>query len=230
MIYALVLSGGKGIRLGNNIPKQYLKVGDKPIIGYSLEIFQKHPQIDGIVIVADDSWQAYIKEFIDSSSINKFCFFAPSGISRTHSILNGLNVMKDNGIEDNSIVIIHDAARPNVNEDIIDGCIRELDKCDCAMPVIPIKDTVYLSEDGRSITSLLNRNYLCAGQAPESVRLGQYRELICSLSDEELSSISGTSAIVYKNGLKVNLFSGDEKNYKITTISDLEKFRQEIEK
>lgn len=229
MVYALILSGGKGVRLGNDRPKQYLEIGNKPIIGYSLDAFQKHSGIDGIVIVADSLWQDYISAYVENNSIDKFVLFAPAGQSRTHSILNGLKIMKEYGMDDDSIVIVHDAARPNVTDEIIDNCINLMTEFDCVMPVIPVKDTVYMSEDKKTISSLLNRSTLWAGQAPESVRLGQYLSIIQNMTDDELCSISGTSAVVYEKGFNVGLFDGDEANYKITTVSDLEKFRREIE-
>lgn len=229
MVYALVLSGGKGIRLGNDRPKQYIEVRNKPIIGYSLDTFQMNQEVDGIVIVADEIWRDYIGSYIKDNNISKFTMFAPSGISRTHSILNGMLAMEQNNIDLNSIIIVHDAARPNISNGLINSCIKEIEDCDCTMPVLPVKDTVYMSEDAKSISSLLNRNHLWAGQAPESVRLGLYLDLIRNMSDEELSSISGTSAVVFEKGLNVRLFPGDEHNYKITTFADLEKFKQEIE-
>ena len=229
MVYALILSGGKGVRLGNDRPKQYLEVGNKPIIGYSLDTFQKHSGVNGIIIVADSIWQDYISNYVENNNIDKFVLFAPAGQSRTHSILNGLKSMKEMGLEEDSIVIVHDAARPNVSNAIIDNCISMMSDFDCVMPVIPVKDTVYLSEDKKTISSLLNRSNLWAGQAPESVRLGQYLSIIQNMTDEELCSISGTSAVVYEKGFNVGLFDGEESNYKITTISDLEKFRREIE-
>ena len=228
-VHALILSGGKGIRLGGDIPKQYIEVSDKPVIGYSLDTFEQHGKICGIFIVADESWQDYLSAYIAREHIAKFKGFAPAGLSRTHSILNGLKVMRENGLDDDAVVIVHDAARPNVSFDIIDGCISGMEDSDCAMPAIPVKDTVYLSEDHKTITSLLRRADLCAGQAPESVRLGQYYSLLVSKDDEELSAISGTSAVVFGSGLKVSLFQGSEDNYKITTTADLEKFRKEKE-
>ena len=229
MVYALILSGGKGVRLGNDRPKQYIEVGNKPIIGYSLDTFQNVDDVDGIVIVADEEWHDYISKYIKENNISKFVKFAPAGKSRTHSILNGMLAMENEGIDSNAIVIVHDAARPNVSDSLISCCVAELEHSDCAMPVLPVKDTIYMSEDKKNISSLLNRNLLWAGQAPEAARLGKYINIIRDMSDDELSSISGTSAVVFEKGYKVSLFSGDEHNYKITTQADLDKFTREIE-
>ena len=229
MGFALVLSGGKGVRLGNIIPKQYLEISNKPIIGYCLDTFQSNDNIDGIYIVLDDHWKNYVLSYIEENNISKFKGFASSGVSRSHSILNGLSEMKSHDLLYNSIVIIHDAARPNVSHEIINNCIDKLSEYDCSMPVIPVKDTIYVSNDSKTISSLLNRDLLCAGQAPEAIHLDQYLNIMKKLSDDELASISGTSALAFEYGLTVGLFPGNESNYKITTIEDLNKFKQEME-
>lgn len=220
----LVLSGGVGIRLGENRPKQYLNVCGKPIIGYCLEVFEDDPQIDGILIVASEEWQSYILRYIEKTHIQKFLGFASSGKSRQHSILNGLSKCREIGLLDSDKIIIHDAARPNVSADQINKCIELLDSYDCVMPVIHVKDTVYYSEDGMSIASLLKRDNLYAGQTPEGCRLGTYLAINLQLSDAELAAVRGTSAIAFEKGLSVRMFPGDEQNYKITTKEDFHKF------
>ena len=227
MAVALILSGGTGTRMGMDMPKQYIKVGDKPIIGYCLDIFQDITEITSIVIVADPSWHEMLKEYIDENNIHKFMHFAEAGESRQHSILNGLKCIKQCGVEENEFVIIHDAARPCVSKNIISTCICLLNQYDCSMPVISVKDTVYLSNDGMTISELLNRDRLFAGQAPEGCHLGSYLAINEALTDEELRMVRGTSAIAFEKGLTVGLFPGEESNYKITTKEDLEEFRLE---
>lgn len=227
MNFAIILSGGVGVRLGGNIPKQYIEVNNRPIIGYCLDTFQRNNQIDKIVIVISDEWKEPITSYIIANQITKFISFASAGKSRQHSILNGLEACKTLGAEENDRVIIHDAARPNVDDDLINGCLSTLESYDNAMPVITVKDTVYYSEDGKNIKSLLNRDNIYAGQAPESCHFGSYYRINKSLSDDQLSAVRGTSAIAYENGLTVGLFKGKEHNYKITTMEDLNKFRLE---
>lgn len=228
MITALILSGGTGTRLGGSIPKQYLLVNDKPIIGYSIDIFQADVKVTNIVIVADNSWWNMLREYIEENNITKFIGFADAGQSRQHSILNGLRCIRELGGKPEDFVVIHDAARPCVSTEIIEQCISLLQDFDCSMPVISVKDTVYMSEDGKHINSLLNRDRLFAGQAPEGCHLGTYLAINEALSDEELEQIRGTCAIAYDKGLKVGLFPGSEKNYKITTKDDYNKFVMEM--
>ncbi len=230
MNVAIILAGGTGTRLGGDIPKQYIEVAGKPIISYCLEKFEKHPLIDSIVVVAAESWQAYINEWIDKDKVTKFSGFALAGSSRQHSIANGLALTSEIGASDGSNVIIHDAARPNVSHDTISACINELQDADGVMPVIPVKDTIYLSKTGCEIDALLNRDQLFAGQAPESFDFKKYFEIHKGLTESELESVRGSSEIAYRNGFKMRLIPGDEHNYKITTIADLDKFRTETEK
>lgn len=230
MNIAIILAGGVGSRMKSlSRPKQYIEVKGRPIINYCLKTFEQQKEIDEIYIVADDSWQDYIKEWINQDKITKFCGFAPAGKSRQHSIYNGLIACENSATED-SIVVIHDAARPFVTPEIISECIEGAKELDGAMPVITVKDTVYRSKDGKSITSLLERSELFAGQAPESFRYGKYRKIHDTVSDEELMSTRGSSEIAYKNGMEIRLFPGAEKNFKITTMEDLTNFEAELNK
>lgn len=219
---AIVLAGGTGTRLGGNIPKQYLEVGNKPVITYCLDKFEVNQLIDEIVIVAAEEWCQFILENI--VNISKFRCFAPAGSSRQHSIINGMRAASPQ----TERVVIHDAARPNVSDDTITQCILGLDECDGVMPVLPVKDTIYYSETGEQISSLLNRDQLFAGQAPESFLFNKYLSIHNNMTEEQLGSVRGSSEIAYRYGLKIKLIHGDEHNYKITTMADLEKFRSEV--
>ena len=222
MNIAIILSGGTGTRMKLSRPKQYLEVQDKPIIGYSLDLFERSEKIDGIVVVCHNDWKDFVQEYAKEQGISKLFAFAESGETRQESLYSGLKACE--GVaEKNSVVLIHDAARPNLTEDLIDRLL-ELDGYDGAMPVIGVKDTVYYSEDGSEISSLLNRDKLFAGQAPESFAFDKYFAIHNEVPVEELKKTRGSSEIAFRHGLKIKLVDGDENNYKITTASDLEKF------
>lgn len=229
MNIALVLSGGTGTRLGKSIPKQYIEIQGKPIIQYCLDTIQKAALIDRIVIVASREWQDYLLKVIRMGAISKFCGFAEAGSSRQHSILNGLTVIGQMLGDKDANLLIHDAARPNLPEELIEECINGLKNADGVMPVLPVKDTIYLSENHEKICSLLNRDQLFAGQAPESFRYKKYREIHMGMTEADLENVRGSSEMAYKYGLDIQLVQGDEHNYKITTKADLDKFRSEIE-
>ena len=225
MTTAVILAGGSGIRLGSSIPKQFIPVNDKPVIMYSVMKFQQHEGIDRIVIVISPEWEASVKNWLDKYEVDKFLCFAPAGKSRQHSIYNGLIRISEAIAKDSDIVIVHDAARPLVSDEIISQCIEMLENYDAAMPVLSVKDTVYFSDrSGSKVENLLERDRLFAGQAPESFRFGAYYEYCKSLSDEELSTVRGTTEAAFRCGMSIGLFTGSEDNFKITTMNDLKKF------
>ena len=227
MNIAIILAGGTGTRLGGDVPKQYLEVNGKPILAFSLETFQAHSGIDKIVIVANAEWEAYIQDVLRQYGIEKFAGFAPAGQSRQHSVLNGMRVARSlPGADDETLVLVQDAARPNVSTRMIDESLR-LEGYDAARPVIPIPDTTSYSEDGREITQLLDRDKLYAGQTPETFLLNKFYALHESLSDAELCAVRGSCQLAFSKGLSVRLYEGEHANYKITTMVDLEKFKSE---
>ena len=163
MNYAIILSGGTGTRLGRDIPKQYIEVGGKPIIMYCIKTMEKTQCVDGFCVVAAQEWQEEIRRWMEQSHIKKFLGFAQAGKSRQHSLLNGLSFLMGRDPEEGAKVLIHDAARPNVTSTLITNCFEALKEADGSMPVIPVKDTMYLSKDRKEITGLLNRDEIFSG-------------------------------------------------------------------
>ena len=220
---AIILAGGVGSRMGVDRPKQFLMVQDKPIISYCFDIFQKHSQIDKIVVVVSEQWQSFVEEYAAKYGVDKICGYAPAGKTRQHSIYNGLKCIAENA-EGTDIVIVHDAARPLVSDEIISDCIKGATDYDGAMPVITVKDTVYQSADGSKIDCLLKRSELFAGQAPESFKFKKYYQIHNEVSDEEIGATAGSSEIAYRPGMAIRTAKGSERNLQITTIEDLETF------
>lgn len=219
---AVILAGGTGTRFGENIPKQYIEVGGKPVIAYCLEIFEKHPLIDCIQVVAEELWHKYIIEYINS---DKFKGFSKPGKTRQLSVYHALcDVQKYS--DESGCVIIHDAARPMVSATMITECLEALREHDGALPVLPMKDTVYQSDDGKCISNLIERRTLYAGQAPEAFRLAVYKAANDALMPNKILSISGSTEPAVMAGMDVALISGDENNFKITTRADMEHFKE----
>ena len=220
---AIILAGGVGSRMGVDRPKQFLMVQDKPIISYCLDIFQNHDEIDSVVVVVSEQWQDFVEEYAAKYGVTKIKGYAPAGKSRQHSIYNGLKCIDEN-VPDTDIVIVHDAARPLVSDQIISDCIKGATNYDGAMPVISVKDTVYQSKDGEEIGCLLKRSELFAGQAPESFKFRKYFDIHNQVTDEEIGATAGSSEIAYRHGMEIRMVKGSERNLKITTIEDLETF------
>ena len=159
--------------------------------------------------------------------------FSLPGDTRQLSILNGLRDIRDyvkshsEELQADPVVIIHDAARPNLTAEYVDRCLDALDGFDGVMPVLPMKDTVYYSEDGKSVDRLLDRSRIYAGQAPEVYRLGKYIEANERLLPDEIKKINGSTEPAILAGLAVAMIPGDENNYKITTSEDLKRFESD---
>lgn len=224
MTIALVLSGGVGTRLATEIPKQYVEVGGKPVLSYSLQTLSAHPGIDAIQIVASPVWQPPIMAWMTGYE-EKFHGFSLPGENRQLSIFHGLMDLQVYAGEDD-VVLIHDAARPNLSSALISECLAALPGHDGVMPVLPMKDTVYLSKDRRTISARLNREQVFAGQAPEVFRLGAYCAANRRLLPDAILRINGASEPAVMAGLDVAMIPGDESNFKLTTPADLEKFQR----
>ncbi len=230
MNIALILSGGTGARLGADIPKQYIEVGGRPIISYCIETLSVHPLVDGIQIVADPAWREEIQGWLAKwDKAGKWKGFSEPGRNRQLSILRGLEDIRGYA-GDLDYVFIHDAARPLLSGQQITDCLQGAEGHDGLMPVLPMKDTVYSSKDGRRVTALLNRSEIYAGQAPEVFRLGRYYEANCRLLPDQILTINGSAEPAVMAGLDVVMIPGDERNSKITTRNDLEKFREMMER
>ena len=229
MIIALILSGGTGTRLGAKIPKQYIEAGKRAVITYSLETLLRHEEIDAVQIAADESWREKISEWVaELDEDNKFKGFSLPGATRQLSIYNGLkDIIKYS--EANAAVLIHDAARPCLSDKQITDCIRALPGHDGVLPVLPMKDTVYQSTDGgRTVTSLLDRSTIFAGQAPEVFNLLKYTEANERLMPDEILKINGSTEPAILAGMDIAMIPGDENNFKITSAADMARFEEII--
>ena len=226
MNVALLLSGGTGTRLGGTVPKQYMEVNGRPIISYSLERLSKSREIDRIHIVAEPSWREPIQGWLATyEREKKYAGTSLPGENRQLSILSGLRDIRRYA-EDTDYVLVHDAARPLLSERQIADCLRAAQGHDGALPVLPMKDTVYLSESGKTVSGLLDRGHVYAGQAPEAFRLGTYYEANLRLLPDRILEIRGASEPAVLAGLDIVMIPGDEENFKITTRADLERFRR----
>ncbi len=222
MNIAIILAGGTGTRLGANRPKQYLEINNRPIIAYSMQAINICKKIDAIWIVADEMWQDYIREHV---CMDKVMGFSKPGANRQLSIWNALCDMRGEA-EPDAKVFIHDAARPVLSEDMVVRYLEAAERYDGVLPVLPMKDTVYLSKDGKTITSLLERREVVAGQAPEVFAYEKYYQANKALLPDKILQINGSTEPAILAGMNVATVPGEERNFKITTQADLERFRR----
>lgn len=218
MVYAIILSGGTGTRLGTERPKQYIEINGSPIISDCICTVENCDTVDKYIIVAAAEWEEYLEKYVSP----KFIGFAMPGENRQLSIYNGLLALNDVATTDD-IVIIHDAARPFVTDETIKSLIKACEKADGAMPALPVKDTMYIQENGR-VKALIDRDSLIAGQAPEAFKFGKYLQANNDLLPDRILGIRGSTEPAFLAGMNVAVIPGDEQNFKITTKEDLDRY------
>lgn len=230
MTVALILSGGSGVRLGAGIPKQYMEIDGRSIISYCIERLSRHGGIDAIQIAAAPQWQEPIGNWLEKYDVcGKFRGFSLPGENRQLSVYHGLEDIREYA-DDADIVLIHDAARPLLSAQMITDCLGAMDGHDGVLPVLPMKDTVYQSADGKSVSALLQRSEIYAGQAPEAFRIGLYYEANKRLCPDKIREIKGSTEPAVMAGMDIAMIPGDEGNIKITTKKDLELFCELLKK
>lgn len=221
MNIAVLLAGGSGTRLKSEIPKQYIKVNNKMIITYTVDTLIQSLCVSKIIIVADVIYHKTILDEIANTS--KIVGFARPGDNRQESIYNALVFAREN-IDEIDYVMIQDAARPGTSLELIEACYRGAVNHDGAMPALPMKDTVYLSETGKKVSELLDRSKIFAGQAPEVFDFQKYLKANEALLPDRIYSINGSTEVGILAGMDIAMIPGDENNFKITTENDLKRF------
>lgn len=220
---AILLAGGSGQRMGQDIPKQFLHVNDKPIIIYTLERFQNNPQIDGIALVTLPNWFGFVDAYAKQFGITKLKWVVAGGETGQESIRNGLEaVAKECPLD--TVVMIHDGNRPMVDNDIISDSLAVFHKYGSAVAVIPCTEAVFRSENGSTSTTSIPRESLYRTQTPHTYTLGK---LLWAHEQAKRKNITNTAAsctLMNALGETVYFSKGSEKNFKLTTVDDLEIF------
>ena len=227
----ILLSGGTGSRMKSSIPKQYIEVHGRMIFEYTLQSILSWKGMDGLIVVADKTYHSMLEHIIRQYISDPFLGFAEPGENRQGSIINALNYLSDCMARD-SVVMVHDAVRPLVSQQLLDACDSSLNNAEGVMPYIELKDTVYESKkSGKNfiIDRNIDRDTLVAGQTPEFFRYEKYKKCCESLTERELSLIHGSTEPAVLGGMKIALIPGEEGNFKITTPADLDRFREIVE-
>lgn len=225
MNVALIMAAGTGERTHQDIPKQFLNVYDKPIIIYTLEAFQKHPDVDAIIVSCLHGWEEILWAYAKQFKIHKLKWVVPGGATGQETARNGAVALKDI-CADEDIVIQHDAIRPMVSADIISDCIVKAKQFGTGLAAIRCQETIIrTNNNGKSGKENINRWEIMRVQTPQAYKYGKY-----SWVHEEALKKGITNA-VYTNTMMVDLgedvyFSlGSDKNLKITTLEDLDMFK-----
>ncbi|MGT2771441.1 2-C-methyl-D-erythritol 4-phosphate cytidylyltransferase [Streptococcus marimammalium] len=233
MIYAGILAGGKGTRMGlQDMPKQFLELGSKPILIHTIEKFILVKEINKIVIGVHPDWIIYTEDLIKkylSPFIEKIVI-APGGSNRNDTITNIITKIKTEfSSNDDDIIITHDSVRPFVSLKTIKENIWLANNYDAIDTVVEAVDTIVESKDKESISNIPERQYLYLGQTPQTFKMSDFMSFYNALSENDKEILTDACKIFTINGKKVGLAKGDYSNIKITTITDLKIARSMIE-
>ncbi len=224
MVYVEILAGGKGTRMGNTeLPKQFLKVGDKPIFIHTIEAFLNSKKVDKIILCTPKDWIEYAKEEI-VKYLGEGCGISlvEGGSSRQDTVLNGCKfIVEQYGLNDDDIIITHDAVRPFINQRIIDENIEYTKKYGAVDTVISATDTIVESVDHEFISGIPIRNNMYQGQTPQSFNLKELLDVLTSLTEDEKNILTDACKAFVIKGKKVHLVDGEITNIKVTTPFDL---------
>lgn len=221
MIYALILGSGIGSRMGNTtLPKQFLKIGNKPIIIHTIEQFILSTRVNKIIVVVSNDYENYLKDLFKEYKLNNIDIVI-GGSDRSSSMINGCNYILDNYIvNDNDIIITHDAVRPFVTSRIINDNIDKIKNYDAIDTVIPATDTI-VEVDDDIISNIPIRSKMFQGQTPQTFRLKELVSIYNSLSNEEKEILTDACKIYTLKNKRVGYVKGEIYNLKITTKFDL---------
>jgi 2-C-methyl-D-erythritol 4-phosphate cytidylyltransferase len=224
VIYAGILAAGKGTRMGNvDLPKQFLTLGNRPILIHTVEKFLLHDQFDKILIMAPKEWMSYTIDIIRKYIGNEpRLIVVEGGSGRNDSIMNGLRYLDEHfGITDEDVVITHDSVRPFLTRRIIEENIEAVLRFDAVDTAIPAIDTIIESEDGQVISSIPVRDKIFQGQTPQSFNIKKLVRYYNSLSQEQRAILTDACKIFTLVGESVKIVRGEVFNIKITTPYDL---------
>ena len=226
MNVAIIIAGGTGNRMGQDIPKQFINIYDKPVLFYTLEGFQKHPQIDAIEVVCIDGWHDLVWAYAKQYEITKLKWIVSGGNSGQESIRNGVyNLEKECGEDD--IIIIHDGIRPLVEPFVLSDVIEKCQKYGNAVTSMPYNEQIFVVDDEYSTTQYIPRETLRRVATPQAYKFGKLNRAYQEAFEKEIGiyGSSYTNTMMVELGERLYFAAGSDKNIKLTTKDDLEIFK-----
>jgi len=225
MNIAIILAGGVGSRVGADKPKQFVEVQGRPVIAYTIERLQHHPEIDAIEVVCLAEYLDYLRDLLKKNNFDKVKWLTAGGDTFQQSVINGINNLQDK-INDEDIVLIHYAASPFVSADIISDGIRvakEKGNCTSATPCFLLMGS---NDDGKRSTKWVDRDKLMQLNSPQCFRYGYVKELYKEAQEDGLLDKvePHTTSLMYAMGRTIYFSKGNQVNIKITTKEDLDLF------
>ena len=231
MTTAIIIAGGSGTRMGQDIPKQFLNVHDKPILIYTLEGFQKHPMVDAIEVVCLDGWHDVLWAYARQFGIDKLKWVVSGGKSGQESIRNGVYNLEGK-CEEDDVVIIHDGIRPLIEPTVLTDVILKCKEFGNGVTSMPYNEQIFVIDDEVSTTKYIPRETLRRVSTPQAYKFGKLDRAYHRAFEEGIGihGSSYTNTMMVELGERLYFAAGSDKNIKITTKDDLELFKAYLER
>lgn len=224
MNIALIIAGGKGQRMQQEIPKQFLNVNDKPVMIYTLEAFQSHPDIDRIGVVCVDGWHDILRAYARQYRIDKLEWVVSGGENGQTSIRNGVfHAEQLYGEQD--IILVHDAIRPMVSHEIISDCIVQCKKHGSAVSIVPCNTVALRRTTDHLSSEVVPRDRLALTQTPQAFPLKKLADAHRKALETGITNSIASCTLMVELGESVHFSIGGETNIKLTTPDDLKIFK-----
>jgi len=233
MNVALIFAGGSGTRMkSNGIPKQFLEINGAPIIIRTMEHFENHPEIDAICVVCIESWIERLRKYISRFELHKVISIVPGGKNGQESIRNGLFSIRDHvGVQEDTVVLIHDGVRPLINEKLISDNIQSVKENRSAVTVVPAYETIVDVDGDKKLKSVLDRSRCYIARAPQSFYL---KDVLAAhekaLAEGVADKMVDTAALMAYCGFELAVVEGPIENIKVTTPTDFYTCRAYLQK
>ncbi|WEV52730.1 IspD/TarI family cytidylyltransferase [Bifidobacterium sp. ESL0704] len=230
-VFVVISAGGVGSRMkGAKLPKQFLKLGGKPIIIHTIDHFEHHPMVDGIVVVCVSGWIDTFKQLARENHYTKILAVVPGGSTGQESIFNGVSVLhnRQDVDDDHSVVLVHDGVRPLIDETTITDCIQSVWSCGCTATTAPSVETVINEEDGY-VREVLNREHCKLARAPQGFRLGDFYRKHLQAKEDGINDFVDSISLMSHYGYRIHTVDGPIENIKITTPRDFFTFKAYVD-
>ena len=229
MNIAVIIAGGSGHRMGQDIPKQFINVYDKPILIYTLEGFQRHPLIDAIEVVCIDGWHDVLMAYAKQFGISKLTWIIPGGSTGQESLRNGIFNLAGKA-SDEDIIIIHDGIRPLVDDTVLTDVIVKAQKYGNAVSSLPYNEQIFIMDDEISTVEYIPRETLRRVSTPQAYRFDKIDWGYHEAFEKEIGIYGShyANTMMVALGERLYFAAGSDKNIKLTTKEDLELFKAYI--
>lgn len=225
---AIIIAGGVGKRMGQSIPKQFININDKPVLVYTLESFQKHPQIDTIELVCLDGWQNVARAYAEQYGISKLKWIVTGGESGQESIRNGVYNLEGK-VADDDVILIHDGVRPLLNNEVISDVIVKCQKYGNAVTSMPYNEQIFVidPDDETTTEKYIPRETLRRVSTPQAYNFALLDEKYHEAFEKKIGiyGSSYTNTMMVDLGVKLHFAAGSDMNIKLTTPENLDFFK-----